>query len=117
MLRNQHRDYMNAGMPPYEPRIQPLPPVSQLDAKDERLVEQSQLIGRLQGQNDLLNEDNVRLEQDNAEIKRENANLAKHNRELEEQEARATAAHRSAESVIDEFVQELKNRTITKETK
>lgn len=78
MLRNRRsrNDFMGSdnGFDP-RPPMQPLPPISQLDATSERLAEQAEDIGWLKGQNDLLNEDNQRLERTNQDLEQKNAEL------------------------------------------
>lgn len=118
MLRNQNNDFAGFGQeyPGFHPPIQ-TPPPAQLDATAERLLELSQRVGTLEGQNDLLNEDNRRLEQENEKYRRENATLEGRNRELEQRESAAQAGFRSASELMDEFEQVLSNRKVTKEKK
>lgn len=66
--QNRNRDMMGyAGEP--APSFKPPQMPSQLDAKDERLLELSAEVGNLAGQNDLLVEDNSRLEDENRKMR------------------------------------------------
>lgn len=118
--RNPGDRYSGDFMPPrYEegPRMQPLPPVSQLDAKEERLLELSQYVGQLEGQNDLLNEDNRRLEEDNRTLSDKNKELYERNRKLESEADQATAGHRAVSEIMDELESELTSRKEKKVSK
>lgn len=117
MLRNRRspNDFMrNDGMYPSEPRVQSLPPVSQLDAQTERLAEQAEDIGWLKGQNDLLNEDNRRLETANQKLEERVAELHRRNVELERQESAASAAYKSGSQLVEEIEEALSARKSTK---
>lgn len=115
MLRNryQHHDFRQEFPPMRVPSPEAIytPPRDQLDPKDERLLDLSKEVGRLQGVNDLLQEDNVRLEQEVEQAKKEMSRLRERNAKLEEEATSERAAERSAASVIDEFIEELKNRS------
>lgn len=107
MLRNRHRQDMMAGG--YDPGMQPSqPPVSKLDPKDERLLELSQIVGQLQTECEMLNEDNRRLERDNAELKGSNKILSERNTELETEAAADKAGYTSATDLIEEIREKLK---------
>lgn len=93
-----------------QPPMMPALPASQLDAKDERLLELSLEVGRLQGANDLLVEDNGRLEDDNATLRKANVDYSKRIIEFERADAAASAGHKSASDILDEFEQEIKKR-------
>lgn len=65
--QNRNRDMMGYADP--APSFKPPQMPSQLDPKDERLLELSAEVGNLAGQNDLLVEDNSRLEDENQEMR------------------------------------------------
>lgn len=94
MLRNRRsrNDFMRSdnGYPYNEPPMPPAPPVSRLDAQQERLAEQAEDIGWLKGQNDMLSEDNVRLERENQELREANNDLRNRNSKLEREEGHYT---------------------------
>lgn len=105
MLRNRRNRYDFMGEEhrayPPEQRMQPLPPISQLDAQTERLAEQAEDIGWLKGQNDLLNEDNQRLEQTVKDLEERNRTLQERNTELERKDARGVSAEALANDILD----------------
>lgn len=102
MRRYANRDrYAMAGYPE-QPMI-PAPSPSQLDAKDERLLEQSIAIGHLQGANDLLAEDNGRLEDENRKLREKNDELKERNTELERRDSAASAGYKSGQQLVDEI--------------
>ncbi len=96
---NRNRDFMAYR----EPQMQPLIPANQLDPKDERLIEAHVEIGRLQGVNDLLAEDNGRLEDENRSLCDEIKDIRKRNVELEQREVAAQAGYKSGQDLIDEI--------------
>lgn len=102
MLRNQRsrNDFMGMDNGYREQPMQPLPPVSQLDAQTERLAEQAEDIGWLKGQNDLLNEDNKRLETESRDLREANKTLQSRNMELEKREG----ISKGFEQAVDELI-------------
>lgn len=105
------RDIMSREMgfdpaPSFKPPQMP----SQLDAKDERLLELSAEVGRLEGQNDLLAEDNGRLEDENRKLQDDNKSLRESNREYERREDQASAGYKSGQQLVDEIEKALKNK-------
>lgn len=117
MLRNRRSRHDFMGMEngySQQPPMQPLPPVSQLDAQSERLAEQAEDIGWLKGQNDLLNEDNRRLEQTNNDLEKRNADLLERNKALEMQAAAAQAGYKSGSKLVEEIEEALKDRKASK---
>lgn len=111
MLRNR---YNPNGMGYAEPPMMPTPPISRLDAKDERLVEQSEDIGYLKGQNELLDEDNRRLEQTVKDLEERNRQLQDRNTELEKRESAAQAGYKTGSQLVEEIESALKSRKETK---
>lgn len=101
MLRNRHNPNTMgyAGEPP-QPAY---PPISKLDPKDERLIEQSEDNGYLKGLNEMLNEDNRRLEQENAELRGQMQEVQERNTILESREAAASAGYKSGQQLVDEI--------------
>lgn len=97
---------------PGEPLTSFKPPQmpSQLDPKDERLLELSAEVGRFQGENDLLAEDNGRLEDDNRQLRDRNKELSDRNVQLERQEVAYNTEGESAQKLISAVEQELKDR-------
>lgn len=91
---------------PSEP--QPAQRPNALDPKDERLIEQSEEIGFLKGQNDLLAEDNGRLEDDNRKLRDDNKTLKESNREYERREESAQAGYKSGQQLVDEVEEAIK---------
>lgn len=111
MLRNRYNPN-TMGYAPEQPMQQP--PVSKLDPKDERLIEQSEEIGWHKGQNGLLNEDNTRLERDNEKLREENKELREKNRGYENSATRAEAGYKSGQQLVDEIEAALKAKKETK---
>lgn len=111
--QNRNRDMMGyAGEP--APSFKPPQMPSQLDPKDERLLELSAEVGNLQGQNDLLAEDNGRLEDEVRELRNENKRLTESNRNYESQADRAEAGYKSGQQLVDEIEKALKNKKESK---
>lgn len=112
MLRNKNsrNDFM--GYP--EPPVQQVAPVSQLENKDERLLELSEIAGRLDSENKMLNEDNRRLEQENSELRERVQSLNKRNIELERQEAADSAGYKSGSQLVEEIEEALTAKKGTK---
>jgi uncharacterized protein (DUF3084 family) len=113
MLRNRNRNGYgpsNNFAPYNQPPTPPQSPVSQLDAKDERLVDLSEIVGQLGAQNDLLNEDNRRLEQENESLGRRNKELQERNTELERRDATDAAAFESVDNFINDVKTALKEK-------
>lgn len=103
---NRNRDFMTYP----EPQMQPLTPANQLDPKDERLIEAHMEIGRLQGTNDLLAEDNGRLEDENRSLRDEIKDIRKRNIELENRDAAASAAYKSGSDIVEEIESALRKK-------
>ena len=102
---NRNRDFM-----PYEEPRPPMPPANQLDPKDERLIEAHLEIGRLQGANDLLAEDNGRLEDENRELKSRNEELEDQQRRDKVRAAKDSATEDSVSTLIDRIERQLQTR-------
>lgn len=81
----RNRDMMSYAEDPASSFKPPQMP-SQLDPKDERLLELSAEVGNLQGQLDMVAEDNGRLEGENSKLKERNQELKERNLELERKE-------------------------------
>lgn len=111
MLRNRYNPTKMGYDPGFAP---PIAPVSKLDPKDERLIEQSEEIGFLKGQNDLLNEDNRRLEEDNASLRSELKEARERNTELERRDSAASAGYKSGQQLVDEIESALKAKKESK---
>ena len=107
---NRNRDFMSYAEPPM-----PAAPANQLDPKDERLIEAHLEIGRLQGSNDLLAEDNGRLEDENRSLRDEIKDIRKRNSELEQREVAASAGYKSGQDLVDEIESALQKKLETKE--
>lgn len=106
---NRNRDFMG-----YEEPRMPMPPTNQLDPKDERLIEAHLEIGRLQGANDLLAEDNGRLEDDNRQLREEIKEVRDRNRTLEQRETQAQAGYKSGQQLVDDIEKALQKKLETK---
>lgn len=106
---NRNRDMMG-----FEPPIQQAPYMpSKLEPKDERLIEQSEEIGFLKGQNDLLVEDNVRLEDENRRLKERNQELADKVRKFEQTENFVAGSIDSEHAIVREIkkvIEEVKGK-------
>lgn len=98
----------------YEEPRQPMPPANQLDPKDERLIEAHLEIGRIQGANDLLAEDNGRLEDENRGLRDEIKDIRKRNSELEQREVAASAGYKSGADLVEEIETALRKKLETK---
>lgn len=100
MLRNRNRNRDFMGYEPPMPQHQPAP--SSLDSQTERLLDLSETVGQLGGQNDLLNEDNRRLEDENADLKKRNTELSEKVRGYESRAERAEAGYKSGAQLVAE---------------
>ena len=109
---NRYRGMMDYQDP--APSFQPPQMPSQLDPKDERLLELSAEVGNLHGQNDLLVEDNGRLEDEIREIKKENRELSERNMELETRTSGEIANQATINEIADEVQRNLKERKKSK---
>lgn len=107
---NRNRDFMG-----YEEPRMPMPPANQLDPKDERLIEAHLEIGRLQGANDLLAEDNGRLEDENRQLREEIKEVREKNKQYELGERAAQAGYKSGSQLVDEIESALQKKLETKE--
>lgn len=97
-MRRYHNP--NRGMMGLEPPIYTPPQnASQLDPKDERLLELSQRLGEVEAIRDLVTDDNGRLEEDNERLRRENKELRDRNSRLESEESE----RKGAEELVDEI--------------
>lgn len=103
---NRNRDFM--AYP--EPQMQPPTPANQLDPKDERLIEAHMEIGRLQGANDLLAEDNGRLEDENRELKSRNEELEERQSRDDVRAARDAGTEEGVSTLIDRIERQLQAR-------
>lgn len=107
--RNRNRDYIG-----YDPQPSAPASVSKLDPKDERLLDLSEMVGQLGGQNDLLNEDNQRLETENANLLKEYRTLTERNQELERQDTENDAGHKSVSQFIEELEEAIAHKKANK---
>lgn len=105
MLRNKNRNRDFMG---YEPPMPPSQPsVSNLDPKDERLLDLSEMVGQLGGQNDMLNEDNRRLEDENGSLRKDNAILQERNTALQLSDSETRAGYKSGSQLVEEIEEAL----------
>lgn len=107
--QNRNRDMMGyAGEP--APSFKPPQMPSQLDAKDERLLELSAEVGNLAGQNDLLVEDNGRLEDENRKMRDQIKEGTEENKRLGEQLEETRQRMWDAENKVTQLEAKLKEK-------